>query len=574
MNLFLLSASLLAGAANESVIVCGPDVQVSLDADVPHVEMQICANPRDPKNLVATSIVLANSPLVNNRVELRTYATQDGGWTWHASTFPNSKSPDPIIAVGPDGEVYFTGIGLPLFRSTSGGAPGTWEVAGKWADGDHPMMTVDTTNSPYRGRLYISNFGYSLESLDPGTPMIPRGNVKYPEPSTMSFQPLVLSDGTVFLPFTNYFQAKDKSWKVQTRFVLSTDGGQTVSSPKQILVHSHIGYQERKVPSAAFLSWAVNPAFAVWRRSQGDRIFMVWEETSSKIPEWLADPKSHRPTQVYITHSDDRGQTWSAKRLVDPSSPLLSAQWNCSVAVNQQGVVGVSWLDTRDDPKVESFRPYFAASTDGGETFLPPRAVASRSSNPYGQGNRTLNFHTQSEKDGVLSLGLDSGWRRWSLGGDYLGMAAAADGRFFPIWPDARSGTYQLFTAPIDVLQASDVPTSPEGLVEKDVTSQTRLRFDLPRFDETSETATFPIRVQNVGKTPIFGPLRIELLDAKDLRLKGEAGNVGDYSEALRDWQALPPGGVSQARLWEFVNTSVQRVPSFRVKVFGRVPNP
>jgi hypothetical protein len=41
---------------------------------------------------------------------------------------------------------------------------------------------------------------------------------------------------------------------------------------------------------------------------------------------------------------------------------------------------------------------------------------------------------------------------RWANGGDYVGLAATADGVFHPVWPDARhDGVQQLHTARVRV---------------------------------------------------------------------------------------------------------------------------
>ena len=41
---------------------------------------------------------------------------------------------------------------------------------------------------------------------------------------------------------------------------------------------------------------------------------------------------------------------------------------------------------------------------------------------------------------------------RWSWGGDYFGLTAAADGRFHVLWPHARSGKFELMPAAISVV--------------------------------------------------------------------------------------------------------------------------
>ena len=54
-----LVISMSALAADDVKIAVGPNYLVSHDGDVPHCEMMVAANPLDPRNLVASSIVAA-----------------------------------------------------------------------------------------------------------------------------------------------------------------------------------------------------------------------------------------------------------------------------------------------------------------------------------------------------------------------------------------------------------------------------------------------------------------------------------------------------------------------------------
>ena len=39
---------------------------------------------------------------------------------------------------------------------------------------------------------------------------------------------------------------------------------------------------------------------------------------------------------------------------------------------------------------------------------------------------------------------------RFPRGGDYIGLTAAADGSFHPVWIDGRNGIFQVYTARIE----------------------------------------------------------------------------------------------------------------------------
>jgi hypothetical protein len=122
---------------------------------------------------------------------------------------------------------------------------------------------------------------------------------------------------------------------------------------------------------------------------------------------------------------------------VDASPGRPGPVHNPIIAVNRRGVVAISWYDAREDPRSyrDSFRcqhVYFAASLDGGSTVLPDVKVSSAENCPDTPANGEAGA-------------------RWKAGGDYHGLAAAADGRFHLLWADSREGIYQLRTAHVEI---------------------------------------------------------------------------------------------------------------------------
>src|SRR5581483_5879438 len=111
--LFALVASAVF-AADDVKIVVGPNYLVSHDGDTPHCEMMIAANPLDPKNLVAMSIVAARP---DGGWACRTYATKDGGGTWRYSDFA-----EDVEYGGGDPQVVFTPNGTAISLSLTYGS--------------------------------------------------------------------------------------------------------------------------------------------------------------------------------------------------------------------------------------------------------------------------------------------------------------------------------------------------------------------------------------------------------------------------------------------------------------------
>jgi hypothetical protein len=98
-----------------------------------------------------------------------------------------------------------------------------------------------------------------------------------------------------------------------------------------------------------------------------------------------------------------------------------------AVAVNRDGVVGVSWYDRRDNADNLGYWPRFSASLDGGAMFLSSVRVST-----------------------APNLVMDPKETRLN-GGDTAGLAADAAGVFHPVWIDNRTGTHQVWTTPVTV---------------------------------------------------------------------------------------------------------------------------
>ena len=98
------------------------------------------------------------------------------------------------------------------------------------------------------------------------------------------------------------------------------------------------------------------------------------------------------------------------------------------IAVNNKGIVGVSWIDRQADPEKKRSDVWFTVSTDGGKTFLPKVKVSEQSTDPA----TSLNGFAET---------------RWPSSGDYFGLVAKPDGSFQLAWTDSRTGVYQLYTS-------------------------------------------------------------------------------------------------------------------------------
>jgi hypothetical protein len=135
---------------------------------------------------------------------------------------------------------------------------------------------------------------------------------------------------------------------------------------------------------------------------------------------------SDRLGGVIVQVSGDRGESWKPTVIINSNSAGQSR--TASIAINKEGVIGVSWYQLTNS----CYDVYFSASIDDGQTFSAPLALSTTTSCPDTPANKAA-------------------FGRWRAGGDYSGLAAAPDGVFHIVWSDARAGVYTLRTTTVRV---------------------------------------------------------------------------------------------------------------------------
>jgi hypothetical protein len=487
-------------------IQVGPNILVSHDGNVTHIEPHLGAHPNDSKKLVGSAIVNYE---YGSRVA--SYASSDGGYTWTLAALPLLDAGDPQVAFGKTGTILFASLGsldgntppgLYVARSENNGL--SWQPPVRVAEyQDHPQMVVDHTNGRFNGRVYIGTLhgSYTLgvtRSTDDGrtwnAPIdFVDGGDRYGHNVA---NPLVISDGTLFVPFVKWTRGSQVSGSNTAAwdFVLSFDGGDTFTTPRRIRI-DRTGDLAALPPRARRQQL---PQFGIdsYGGVRKDRIYMVFPIIVNDI------------ARVYVQFSDDRGTTWSEAKPVDASTPAHAEQFNQMVTVNRHGVVGVTWFDTRAAEDGSTFDEYFAASVDGGSTFLPAVRVSTVSIRPHAPGNLGVNA-SSSVGRGSVFISFDRSFGRLESGGDYLGLTADAEGVFHPLWPDTRTGAYRLYTAAIRVTRDGPVSAPADAVAREIKGAELGILFDPVSVDESTGIITAPLRVQNLTGEPLYGPLTI-----------------------------------------------------------------
>ncbi|MEO7964727.1 MAG: sialidase family protein [Gemmatimonadaceae bacterium] len=237
---------------------------------------------------------------------------------------------------------------------------------------------------------------------------------------------VVLPDGSVAVLYTHMtLQARSdgsgatstgKPTVVRSALMLarSPDGGRTLALAT-LVANVTSGYN---LPHARGITGTL--AVDASNGPHRGRIYVTWADFATKRG------------QILLTHSDDAGSSWSTARAVNDDSTARAPNGGpdhsmATVAVNRAGVVGVMWYDRREFQGGDGYRPRFAASRDGGESWSSSVAVSTAP-------------NAKSAQKGSEYL---------PNGGDTAGLTAAADGRFHAAWIDNRTGVQQVWTASI-----------------------------------------------------------------------------------------------------------------------------
>jgi len=593
-----------AGQSQQTRILVGPDILASRDGDFAHLEMTVAASPRSASDLLAASIVFA-SP--DGAVGVRPYVSHDGGFRWNDASPPGqseSVGADPQVAYGISGTAYFMYMAMPdtsapplLLFYRSGDAGKTWEkpaLLGASSDAyDHPQLALDQSFGRFAGRVYVSVLGGAkfpeyrigvFRSDDDGRSFVgpvpaASGGGKI---GISNSNLMVLSDGALVMPYCDFSfdQTKQHGTEQSNCFsVISIDGGVSFSSPRPVGVRTTSKDSPRLGTFPQFVADSTSSQYK-------DRLYAVWD-----------DFRNGR-TKLAFSYSADRGVTWSSSTL-DAAAPEDAIQFQPAIAVNKDGVVGVIWLDTRNLSD-DDYNVYFAASEDGGKSFLPSVKLNSEVSHRKGAGNMRIS-PTTWKPPAVISKGKDTSARmtmlspmsRYAAGGDYIGLAADLDGTFHPLWPDSRSGTFQVYTTQVRLQRAASISSAdptpaacPAARVE--ITDDVSLISDPTKFVPDKREAYLPIRLKNNSKQPIYSPILVQvdgfgsgfgemakefapvILDASNG--KQAIGAVFDYSELLGNSDVLPPGAETGAFIWKLRLSPGDLIPDLHFRVFGNRP--
>jgi hypothetical protein len=420
----------LTGSSPLGIASAWPNVRVDQAVPVPE-ETAIAIDPTDPNRIVA----------VAQGSGCYYFHSADGGATWTEGSITDLYDlGDPTLTMDANGTVYYgyigtwTHSGIFVARSANGGA--TWQPgvpviehggAAPFEDKEYPAC--DRTSGPYGGSLYVAwtQFDRYINptaadstrilfsfSRDQGTTFAPpvrvsdRGGDCLDQDNTVEGAvPAIGPDGTVYLAWAG---------PRGIEFDRSLDGGLTWGADKVLsdipggwdFAVSGI-YRVNGLPVTK-TDLSIGP--------YSGRVFVLWSD------------QRNGDTDVFLVHSDDRGEHWSSRIRVngDPVGNGRDQFFPWIDVDPMTGHVYVAFYDRRATTGT-STEVWLASSTDGGDSFTEERI----SESPF-LPNATVFF------------------------GDYIGIAAHG-GRVRPFWMRLDGNQLSVWTALIEHSPVDTVPT-------------------------------------------------------------------------------------------------------------------
>lgn len=441
-----------------------PNIRVSHDPYPAHSEPMLAENPRNPLNLVGGTKFFTDPG--HYRFQVGYLSSFDGGCTWQdGGVFPGFTSSettsDITLAFGLHNDVYALVLhtssvtasgesGVSVLTSHDGGRTFNHPVSvfddtsGKTFS-DKPWIVVDQTGGPRSGTIYLvwsydhngicgsGNFcsqelAFS-RSTDGGRSFSPMRFVEGQAPfctnparrrpagstrcdGVLSATPVVLPDGSLAVVFLYMNVMSTGGISSRLAIVTSPDGGSTWNPPSLIAtVHDIPGFfRPERYRNSSLPALACDP--------RTGQLYITWADESSGDAD------------ILFSTSTDRGRTWTSlpMRVNDDLSGNGVNQFQPQIAVAPDGVVSITFFDTRMDPRRRFIDVFLAQSTDRGASFLPNLRVTTQSWDPA--------VGAPVDENGLQFIG------------DYQGLSA--DDLFVhPFWNDTRTGRQEIFTAAV-----------------------------------------------------------------------------------------------------------------------------
>ena len=321
-------------------------------------ETSVAIDPTNSMHMIASVNDLNTADTLTAQV----YESTDGGATWtDTGAIPGGFCYDTWDEFGADGTAYVAYECLDQrIAIKPPGAP-AWinlKLANAGVLPDRDMVIADTSaSSPFSGSVYIgyddngnNNAAHVMYSRD--------GLVWQQSPTinddtsapTIGVNVSLASDGTLHAVWEDY--SNRKIW-IDT----STDGGATWGTDHLVSTYrmDTTGFFVSIPPqqNRGIVPFPVSAAVPAGAPHAG-RIYVVYTDSNVAAND----------TDIFERYSDNGGITWSPEHRVNNDTGG-AYQFEPTVSVAPNGLVAVTWYDTRNDPSNHKTDRYVATSKDG-----------------------------------------------------------------------------------------------------------------------------------------------------------------------------------------------------------------
>jgi hypothetical protein len=376
--LWLAIATMLAASPAVATTI----VDIATDAidpfDLADTEPSIAVNPLDDRQIAIVSFSESWGPGVMAPV----WKSDDGGRSWRK--VQQIPQPDPGLAGPGDQKVAFDangnllvaelGIGSPtrnfIYRQTGGPDDPLTVGAAYGDDQPHLEIAVSAQSGPCQGRLYSPwlNTGISKSrsmdsnSTNSGASMATVGagdNSDFPNRTTRI---ALAPDGKAFLIYkTREGQVPGGFENAHFRVIRSDDCGATWNAIGQPGVSVH----GAGTVQTFFTTTFGNSAKGKVARARSSDAWIAVDPKSGNIYAAYVNRDSSGFGQILVARSQDQGLTWTSTRVTDETHHSAYPE----IAVTENGVIGVLYIDFDDSGIRTIFRHRFARSRDTGATW-------------------------------------------------------------------------------------------------------------------------------------------------------------------------------------------------------------
>ncbi|MDD5360986.1 MAG: T9SS type A sorting domain-containing protein [Ignavibacteria bacterium] len=384
-------------------------------------EPHIAINPNDPLNMATAFNISTGYYVCLNGLD----------WTKIAVSFPsNSAIGDPVLSYDSLGNLYY----LQLYQMGS--------LYGGWV--------AKSTNKGQSFQTAVSAYSFN---------------------NGLGDKPWIICDQTAGPYSNNIYIGWRQFGSTGMRFVRSTDGGQTFSSPISFTgdqgAYVSVGASSTTSGGCVYMGCIYSNSIRVYKSTDGGASFGSAVTAVNGIqgpgticagrftvkncirtdyfPRMAADnsftstrgnvyvtfagnPGTSDKADIYFSRSTDYGATWSVQTRVNDDATTTDQWMPCITVDKKTGRIYMMWFDSRNDPSGNLLTEMWGTySTNGGVSFVPNYKISNSQFNPNS-----------------MAVGQPGGE---NYIGDYIGNSSVTGTTSMNSFMDARNSSLGSYTA-------------------------------------------------------------------------------------------------------------------------------